>query len=90
MIRIRRLENAGGAVFAVSGRIDTEDLTQLENLLASETNVGAVSFDLREVGLVDRNAVRFLAACKVRGVKLENCPAYIREWLEAGRDTAHP
>lgn len=89
MMRIRRFEDRGRAVFAVSGRIDAEDLTHLENLVAAEANIGMVSFDLREVGLVDRNAVRFLAGCETRGAKLENCPAYIREWLEAGRDTAH-
>jgi len=89
MMRIRRFESKGRAVLAVSGRIDAEDLTQLESLLAAEANVGALSFDLRELGLVDRNAVRFLADCEAKGVKLENCPAYIREWLEAGRDGAH-
>lgn len=77
----------GRAVFALSGRIDAEDLEHLEKLLAGEPDAGTVSLDLREVGLVDRNTVKFLAACEARGVALENCPAYIREWLQAGKDT---
>ena len=86
MMRIRKVEGKGRAVFALSGRIDAEDLAHLEDLLTGEPNVGAVAFDLREVGLVDRNAVKFLAACEARGVALENCPPYIREWLAAGRN----
>jgi hypothetical protein len=37
---------------------------------------------LKEVKLVDRDVVSFLAGCEAKGVKLVNCPAYIREWIE--------
>jgi len=30
--------------------------------------------------------VRFLAHCEADGVKLDNCPAYIREWIEKERN----
>jgi hypothetical protein len=36
---------------------------------------------LKEVKLVDRDALRFLACCKANGTQLENCLAYIREWI---------
>jgi hypothetical protein len=40
-----------------------------------------VVLDLKEVKLIDREALRFLARCKENGIKVENCPAYIREWI---------
>ena len=46
-----------------------------------------VTLDLEELRLVDREAVRFLAVCEAEGIKLENCPLYIREWIETGKDT---
>jgi hypothetical protein len=48
-----------------------------------------MALDLEEVKLVDREAVRFLAACEARGIQLRNCPSYIREWIETGSDTNH-
>jgi len=38
--------------------------------------------DLRGVTLVNEGAVKFLAGCEADSIKLENCPAYIREWIE--------
>jgi hypothetical protein len=51
----------------------------LRELIAKET--GPVILDLVEVTLVDREAVRLLAACDARGIVLRNCPAFIREWM---------
>jgi len=36
---------------------------------------------LKELKLVDREAVSFFARCKATGVRLDNCPAYVREWI---------
>jgi len=36
----------------------------------------------RDVRLADRDAVKFLRDCKADGMKLENCPAYVREWMD--------
>jgi hypothetical protein len=44
-----------------------------------------VTLDLAELKLVDSGAVEFLAACEAKGIKLENCPAYIREWINRER-----
>jgi len=38
--------------------------------------------DLRDVRLADRDSVKFLRDCEAEGMKLENCPAYVREWIE--------
>jgi hypothetical protein len=51
----------------------------IEELIAKETD--PVVLDLAEVTLVDREAVRFLAACDMRGIGVRNCPAFIREWI---------
>jgi hypothetical protein len=51
----------------------------IEELLAKETDPAVL--DLAEVTLVDREAVRFLAVCNMRGIELRNCPEFIREWM---------
>ena len=45
-----------------------------------------IILDLRDVRLADRDAVTFLRRCEADGMKLENCPAYVREWMDRGRD----
>ena len=45
-----------------------------------------IILDLRDVRLADRDAVRFLRACEADGMKLENCPAYVREWMDRESD----
>ena len=55
---------------------------ELRQLLASETKGQQLALDLRNVTLVNEGAVKFLAGCEADGIKLENCPAYIREWIE--------
>jgi len=37
------------------------------------------------VTLVNEDAVNFLADCEAGNIKLENCPAYIREWIERAK-----
>jgi hypothetical protein len=38
--------------------------------------------DLRDVTLVNQDAIKFLSSCEADSIKLENCPAYIREWIK--------
>jgi hypothetical protein len=45
-----------------------------------------IILDLQEMRLADRDAVRFLRDCEADGMKLENCPAYIREWMDREQD----
>jgi len=40
-----------------------------------------VAIDLKNVLLVDREAVKLLAVRESNGTELRNCPAYIREWV---------
>jgi hypothetical protein len=51
----------------------------LRELLEQEK--GKVAIDLREVTLVNREAISFLALSEANGVELRNCADYIREWV---------
>jgi anti-anti-sigma regulatory factor len=84
MLRIKRAEN-GEVVLLVSGQIDAENVTELKNLIESEDSARPIVLDLRELTLVDRDAVRFLARSESVGVQLKNCPAYVREWIARER-----
>jgi hypothetical protein len=44
-----------------------------------------VAIDLKDVLLVDRDAVKLLALRESNGAELRNCPAYIREWITRER-----
>jgi hypothetical protein len=80
MLRIERSAN-GQVVFTLSGRIQTEDIKQFEQPLV-ETPGQPLIFDLRDVTLVNQDAVKFLARCEADGIKLENCPLHIRNWID--------
>jgi hypothetical protein len=80
--KIERSSNGKSVVFTVSGRIKAAALTELQKLLKSEARDHNVALDFKYVKLVDRDVVIFLASCEATGVKLVNCPRYIREWIE--------
>ena len=82
MWKISRLQDAESTVLGLSGRIQGEQLVELQGLLASEAGSQQVVLDLKEVRLVDQAAVTFLACQETGGTRLRNCPAYIREWID--------
>jgi hypothetical protein len=43
--------------------------------------------DLKEVTLVGQAAVRFLARVEAEGIRIVNCPGYVRSWIAAERDS---
>src|ERR1700736_4341565 len=81
MLKIQRSAN-GKVVFTLSGRIEAEDVTELQRLLDLEPVARHLVLDLEDVTLADRDAVNFLMRCEQNGIRLENCPPYIREWIE--------
>lgn len=83
MIRIEISESGDLVTFVLSGRIEKGDLGELKTLL--EKNEKAVVLDLKEIRLVDREAVRFLANFETHNAKITNCPPYIREWIRRER-----
>jgi hypothetical protein len=82
--RIRRSKGPEGIVFGLSGEMDSEHAARLEDLIAEEGQ-GLILLDLQEVTVVARDAVRFLARVEVRGIRIANCPEYVRSWIEAER-----
>ena len=86
MLRIHRSTDGKQVVLALSGRIEMEDLAELQKLLQSEAKGHNLVLDLNDVRLVNRDAVRFLADREADGAGLKNCPAYIREWIARDRD----
>ena len=81
MLRIERSAN-GPVVFTLSGRMQSEHIKQLQQLLIAETPGRTLSFNLRYVTLVNQDAVTFLADCETKGIKLERCPLYVRNWID--------
>jgi hypothetical protein len=60
----------------------TEDsMPELEWLIRSESDGRRIVLDLKDVTLVGRDAINFLERCEADGITLENCPAYVREWI---------
>jgi anti-anti-sigma regulatory factor len=85
MLRIQREAN-GQIVLRISGRLDGEGLPELKELLLSEEAGRRIVLDLRDLTLVDQEAVRFLGQCDSNGIELQNCAPYIGEWIERQRD----
>lgn len=80
--RIRRSESPQGTVFALSGELNSEHAARLEDLMTEEAD-GLILLDLQEVTVVARDAVRFLVSAEARGIRIVNCPDYVRSWISA-------
>jgi hypothetical protein len=83
-LRIERSSRQTRTVFTLSGRMEAEQVTELKKLF--DRDYQNIILDLRDVRLADRDAVRFLRGCQAEGVRLENCPAYVREWMDREQD----
>jgi len=62
--------------------MDREHAERLQDILAEEAHP-SILLDLKEVTLVARDAVRFLASVEARGIRILNCPDYVRSWIAA-------
>jgi predicted metal-binding protein len=82
--RIERSAQQSFTVFTLSGRMEAEQVAELKELFDREYR--NIILDLRDVRLADRDAVTFLRGCEADGMKLENCPAYVREWIDREKD----
>jgi anti-anti-sigma regulatory factor len=75
MLKITRAQN-GELFFKLSGRMDAEDLGELKALLSTEASGRRMVLDLKDLTLVDQEAVSYLLRCEADGIELRNCPAY--------------
>ena len=85
-LKIERTLGEHCTIIKLIGRIRVEHLGELKaQIAASEAKI---VLELREVSLVDADAVRFLSTCESEGIQLLNCSAYIREWIVRERESA--
>ena len=84
MLKITRAAN-GEVVIRLSGRMGAENLGELEKLISAEADRRRIVLDLKDLKLVDRDAVSFLERCETDSIEIKNCPAYIREWITRER-----
>ena len=86
--RIDRVVSADNlVVLFISGQITGEHVDILRGVLEQES--GGFAIDLKNVLLVDREAVKLLALSEANGTELRNCPPYIREWVTRERAETH-
>jgi anti-anti-sigma regulatory factor len=84
MLKITRAAN-GDVVLKLSGRMDAENVGELETLISAEASGRRLVLDLKDLTLVDQDVVGFLRRCEADSIQLKNCPAYIREWIRGER-----
>ena len=84
--RIETAARGTDKVFNLSGRIDAQAIAELKRLFELQTDNRDIVLDLKDVRVIDRDAMRFFMHCVAEGVKLENCASYIREWMEREKD----
>jgi len=87
MLRIHRSAN-GRVVFKLSGRMDRDDIGELEMLIRSEGNRRPIILDLGDVTLAGQDAIAFLVRCEAHSITVQNCPEYVREWLRRQRNAS--
>jgi anti-anti-sigma regulatory factor len=86
MLRIEKLLHNTSTVLKLSGRIQEENLSELQ--VEIEHCTDSPKLDLKDVNILDRPSVRFLIQCEVQGIQLVNCPLYIEEWITRERRRA--
>jgi anti-anti-sigma regulatory factor len=84
MLKVTRAAN-GEVVFKLSGRMGAENVGELERLFSAEADSRRIVLDLKDLTLVDQDAVSFLRRCEADSLQLSNCPAYIRKWIAGER-----
>ena len=85
MLKITRATN-GEVVFKLSGRMDAENVSELEELFSAEESGRRIVLDLENLTLVDQDVVSFLRRCEADSIQLKNCPPYIRKWIAGEGD----
>ena len=67
MLRIHRIAN-GDVVFALSGRIDKENIVELERLIGAEGKDRPIILDLKDMTLIGQDGINFLAQCEAADI----------------------
>jgi hypothetical protein len=80
MLRIYRKAN-GDVVFILSGRIEKDNIAELEEVIGAEGKDRPIILDLKNMTLTGQDGITFLAQCEAAGIALANCDPYVREWI---------
>jgi hypothetical protein len=81
-LRIDRITRGELAVFVLSGNVEAEHIAELNRLFELEANRRSIVLDMEATRLVEREVIMFLIHVERDGIRVENCPAYVREWIE--------
>ena len=84
-LKIEELAGEHGTTLKLIGRMRAEHLDELRRQIAASA---PNALEMKEVTLVDAEVVRFLGACESEGIHLENCSAYIREWIAMEKESS--
>ena len=87
MLRIDRSAN-GDVVFTLSGRLDRENIPELETLIDAEGKDRRIILDLKDMTLTGQDGITFLARCEAADIALAHCDPYVREWITRERTGA--
>jgi hypothetical protein len=86
MLKITRIQNENALKIHLCGWFTEEYLPEIRRLLDEEPSGRSVlSLDLSNVSFVDRAAMRFLLSAGHRNTSVENCPSYVKRWIEQER-----
>ena len=85
VLKIEEHSEGPRTTFVLSGRIESSNVHQLK--LEIDRIETEVALDLRQVRIVDREAVRFLARCETRGIELVECPPFVRTWIQSEQNS---
>ena len=80
--RINRSGTPDSVVFILSGEMEIGHVTRLQEFIVEESH-DRITLDLKDITIADRVAVRFLAEAESRGIRVTNCPEYVRSWIAA-------
>ena len=80
---IRDIPSEGAVTFALSGSVDEDTLTDLQqSILEASHSSQNIYIDLSEVTLLDRADARWLAH-RDRKIVCINCPGYLSRWISS-------
>jgi len=86
VMKMERVADGETTILRLSGRIQSEHLSQLQEQIEAGTE--NIIMELDEVKLVDRDVVCYLRDCEAKGIVLSQCPLYIREWIDREKSSA--